>query len=194
MGRPRKDKFEEVSYAFRKGSEHELVYVSSPSFSKITFKTKVAQDNRGKTYYGTSNQKIRTLYYTNDEVKKLFREKNAEVIKIEKAVTQLPNICERCGKKGIPTIQKKSNYDNRVRTRTNSPSRSNRSDEYWLYYQHTTKRCMIAQYDKNHDLFKNSKNRTSELAKHFFPFYLTKLKKELNIFDFFQKFANASHA
>jgi len=40
--RPRKDKFEETSIGFVKGTEHELVYVSSPSFSKVTFKTKVA--------------------------------------------------------------------------------------------------------------------------------------------------------
>jgi len=178
MGRPRKDKFEETSYAFRKGTEHERVHVSSPSFSKITFKTKVAKDNRGKTYYGTSDQIIRTLYYTNDEIKKLFREKNAEVIKIEKATIQLPNICERCDKKGVPVIQKKSNYDNRVRTRTNSPSRTNRDDEYWLYYQHTTKRCMIAQYDKNHHLFIKPKNRITELHKHFFPYYLEKFAKK----------------
>jgi len=194
MARPRKDKFEKSSYAFRKETEHERVYVSSPTFSKVTFKTKVAQDNRGKTYYGTSDQIIRTLYYTNDEIKKLFREKNAEVIKIEKATIQLPNICEKCGRNGVPSIQKKSNYDNRVRTRTNSPSRTNRDDEYWLYYQHTTKRCMIAQYDKNHHLFKNPKNKTIELYKHFFPFYLEKMKIELNTIDFFQKLTNVSHA
>ena len=194
MGRPRKDKFEETSYAFRKETEHERVYVSSPSFSKITYKVKISEYLDGKPVYATSDEIIRTLHYTNDEIKQLYREKNAEVIKIEKATAQLPNICIKCSRNGVPTIQKKSNYDNRVRTRTDSPSRTNRDDEYWLYYQHTRKRCIIAQYDKNHHLFKNSKNRTIELYKHFFPFYLEKMKIELNTIDFFQKITNVSHA
>ncbi len=44
MTRPRKDKFEETSIGFEKGTEHELVYVSNPSFSKITYKVKVSED------------------------------------------------------------------------------------------------------------------------------------------------------
>ena len=194
MVRPRKDKFEETSYAFRKETEHERVYVSSPSFSKVTYKVKISEYLDGKPVYATSDEIIRTLYYTDNEVKKLFREKNAEVIKIEKVTIQLPNICKKCSRNGIPIIQKKSNYDNRVRTRTNSPSRTNRDDEYWLYYQHTKKRCMIVRYDKNHHLFINPKNKSIDLQKHFFPFYLEKMKKELNTIDFFQKLTNVSHA
>jgi len=178
MGRPRKDKFEETSYRFEKGTEHERVYVSSPSFSKITYKVKISEYPDGKPVYATTEQVIRTLHHTDDEVKRLFREKDMIVTKIEKATISLPNFCERCDKEGVPIIQKKSNYDNRIRTNTDSPHRDNRHDEYWLYYQHTTKRCMIAQYDINHNLFKNPKRRTTKLQKHFFPFYLEKFEKE----------------
>jgi len=181
--RPRKDKFEATSYEFRKGTEHELVQVSNPSFSKVTFKTKVAQDNRGKSFYGTSDQIIRTLYYTNDEIKKLFREKNAEVIKIEKATIPLPNICEKCHRKGMPRIERKSNkkeYHYNVK-QNSTITETNRPDDYWLIYNHKTKslKCRIAIFDVNHFLFKNPKNRITELHKHFFPFYLEKMKKEL---------------
>ena len=180
MARPRKDKFEETSIAFEKGTEHELVYVSNPSFSKITYKVKVSEDLNGKALYGTSDQTIRTLHYTDDEVKKLFREKNAEVIKIEKATIPLPNICEKCHEKGTPRIERKSNKDYHYRVGTRSrKTNTNRLDEYWLIYDHKTKKCRIAQYDKNHFLFKNSKNKINELHKHFFPFYLQWLKKEL---------------
>jgi len=56
-----------------------------------------------------------------------------------------------------------------------------RRDEYWLIYDHRTesKKCRIAQFDKNNFLFKLSKNKISELHKHFFPYYLEWLKKEL---------------
>jgi len=178
--RPRKDKFEETSIAFEKGTEHELVHVSNPSFSKVTYKVKVAQDNKGKSFYGTTSEIIRSLHYTQDEIKKLFQEKNAEVIKIEKATIPLPNICEKCHEKGIPRIERKSNKDYHYRVGTRSrKTNTNRLDEYWLIYDHKTKKCRIAQYDKNHFLFKNSKNKINELHKHFFPFYLQWLKKEL---------------
>ena len=180
--RPRKDKFEEVSYEFRKGTEHELVYVSNPSFSKITFKSVIGKYNDGKAIFGTSDQIIRTLHYTEDEVKKLFQEKNAEVIKIEKATIPLPNFCERCGRKGMPRIERKSNkreYHYNVK-QNSTIIETNRPDDYWLIYNHKTKplKCRIAIFDVSHFLFKNPKNRTSELRKHFFPYYLEKMKKE----------------
>ena len=176
----RKDKFEEISYAFVKGTEHELVYVSVPSHSKVSFKTKVAQDNRGKSFYGTSDQTIRTLHYTNAEVKKLFREKNAEVIKIEKATIRLPNICAKCHDKGIPRIEKQHrNIDYHTRLGRGHRFETNRPDEYWLVYDHKTKKCRIAIFDKYHFLFKTPKNKMIQLHKHFFPFYLEQFKKEL---------------
>ena len=179
--RPRKDKFEETSIGFKKGTGHELVYVSNPSFSKITYKVKVSEDLNGKALYGISDQTIRTLHYTDDEVKKLFREKDMIVTKIEKATIPLPNICEKCHTKGVPRIERKSNkidYHYRVESESHK-NKTNRREEYWLIYDHKPKKCRIAQFDKNHFLFKNSKNRIIELHKHFFPFYLEWLKKEL---------------
>ena len=196
MVRPNKDKFIETSYAFRKGTEHRLVSVSLPEHSKITYKVKISEDLNGKAIYGTTDELIRTSHYTEDEIKKLFREKNAIVTKIEKATTQLPNFCERCTREGVPIIQKKSNYDNRLRTRTDSPKRSNRPDEYRWIYQHKEgkKMCIIATFDVANFRFIKPTNRTSVLNKHFFPRYLEKMKKELDISDFFQKFTNVSHA
>jgi len=178
--RPRKDKFEETSIGFRKGTEHELVYVSSPSFSKVTFKTKISEYLDGKPVYGTSDQIIRSLHTSTDIIKKLFREKNAEVIKIEKSTISMSNICEKCHERGIPRIEKKSNkIDYHARAGRGHRFETNRLDEYWLIYDHKTKKCRIAQYDINHNLFKTSKNRIKKLYKHFFPFYLEWLKREL---------------
>ena len=182
MARPRKDKFDETSIGFKKGTEHELVYVSAPFFSKVTYKVKVAQDNKGKLFYGTTSEIIQSLHYTQDEIKKLFREKNAKVIKIEEATIRLPNICEKCHRKGVPIIQKKSNLDYHYRSSTNKiKTDTGRHDEYWLNYQHTTKPkiCRIAQFDEKRFQFKNPKNRITELHKHFFPRYLEWIEKEL---------------
>ena len=187
MGRPRKDKFEEVSYGFRKGTEHKLVHVSVPFWFNVTLLDKHS--------HGTTNQLVSTIVFTKDEIRKLFQEKDFEAFKFEEATIRLPDFCERCGRTGVPIIQKKSNYDNRLRTRTDSPSRTNRPDEYWLNYQHTEKPkiCRIAIFDEKRFLFKKAKDRIDELDKHFFPLYLEKMKKELDISDFFQKFANTSH-
>jgi len=191
MGRPRKDKFDEVSYAFRKGTEHELVKVSIPFWLNVTYKIKAGKYNDGKPIYATTTELVSDLNHTKDEIRKSFQEKECEVMKFEDFTTKLPNICERCGRTGTPIIQKKSNYDMRHRTRTEHPSRSNRPDEYWLNYQHTVKPkiCRIAKFDIEHFRFNNPKNRITKLDKHFFPRYLEKIKKELDIFDFFQRFA-----
>jgi len=196
MVRPRKDKFEETSYAFRKGTEHELVQVSIPFWYNVTFKEKIGKYNDGKSIYGTATQIVSNLEHTKDEIIKSFQEKELKVIKFEDFTTKLPNFCERCGRTGVPIIQKKSNYDKRHRSVTQSPTRNNRPDEYRWIYQHKEgkKICIIAIFDVKNFRFNNPKNRTSELAKHFFPRYLEKMKKELDISDFFQKFANTNHA
>jgi len=179
MARPRKDKFEVTSIGFEKGTEHELVHVSTPFFLKVTFKTKIGEYNNGKPIYGTSDQIIKYSHYTKDEITKEFREKGMEIIKFEDATISLPNICEKCHRKGIPRIERESrkiDYHYRVNTDTHE-TQTNRQDEYWLIYDHRPQqKCRIAQFDKNHFLFKNSKNRINELHKHFFPFYLEWMK------------------
>jgi len=181
MARPRKDKFEEFSYEFRKGTEHELIQVSIPFWLNVTYKVKVGKYNNGKPIYATATEIVSDLNHTKDEIRKHFQEKKCEVMKFENFTTKLPNFCERCGKTGTPTILKKSTYDNRLRTGTEHPSRSNRPDEYRLVYQHTEKPkiCIIGIFDIEHFRFKNPKGRITELHKHFFPRYLEKMKKEL---------------
>jgi len=172
MVRPNKDKFEETSYRFEKGTEHRLVQVSLPFW----FNARITD----KYNLGTTTQIVTNLNHTKDEIRKLFQEKEFKVIRFENFTTKLPNFCERCGRKGTPIIQKKSNYDIRHRTRTESPARDNRPDEYWLNYQHTEKPkiCRIAKFDVKKLRFNNMKNRITELHKHFFPFYLEKYEKD----------------
>jgi len=55
MARPRKDKFEETSIGFEKGTEHELVYVSTPFFVKVTYKVKISEYYNGKPIYGITD-------------------------------------------------------------------------------------------------------------------------------------------
>jgi len=178
MARPRKDKFKEIRLE-SEGTELEVVDVSVPSFVKVTYKQPISKD---KKYYGTTDQIIRNLYQTNDEITKKFQEKGMEVIKIEKATTSLPNICEKCHEKGTPRIDKKSNeWDYHAREispideEPKHKVQTNRPDEYWLVYDHKTKpNCRIALFDKNHFLFIRPKNRKDNLRNHFYPIYLGK--------------------
>lgn len=171
--RPRKDEFEEVSYAFRKGTEHELVQVSVPFWLNATIMDKYC--------CGTTTQLVRYQYYSKDEIRKHLKEKfEFKVIKFEKATIKFPNICAKCHDKGIPRIEKKSNkIDYHERAGRGHRFETNRSDEYWLVYDHQPKKCRIARFDKNHFLFINPKNKMIQLHKHFFPFYLEMFAKEL---------------
>jgi len=173
MGRPNKDKFEEVSYANVKGTEHRLVQVSLPFWLNATIMDKFGN--------GTTTQPVCNYKLTKGQITKLFQEKEFRVIKFENFTTKLPNFCERCRRKGTPTILKKSNYDLRHRTDTEYPTRDKRPDEYRLVYQHTEKPkiCIIGIFDIEHLSFKNPKGRITELHKHFFPRYLEKMKKDL---------------
>jgi len=188
MARPRKDKFEETSIGFEKGTEHEIVHVSIPFWVNVTFKTPVGKGENGKIYYGTHSEVWKESAFDEKVNKKEFQKKGMKVIKIEDATTRLPNICEKCHKKGIPRIERKSNridyHARAIDPLTESPNhnvKTNRRDEYWLIYDHKTesKKCRVAQFDKNHFLFKQSHNRTNRLDKHFFPHYLEWIKKDL---------------
>jgi len=173
MARPNKDKFEEVSYANVKGTEHRLVQVSIPFWLNATIMDKYRN--------GTTTIQVCNYKRTKGEIIKLLQKEECKVIKFEQFTTKLPNFCERCHKKGTPTILKKSNYDNRYRSDTEYPTRDNRLDEYRLVYQHAEKPkiCIIGIFDIEHLSFKNPKGRITELHKHFFPYYLEKMKKDL---------------
>ena len=187
MARPRKDRFEETSIGFKKETEHEIVYVSVPFFVKVTYKVKVSEDKDGIILCGTTETILKKSISDEKEIKKEFREKGKKVVKIEENTIPFPNICEKCHKKGIPRIERKSNkfdYHSRTPDTLTEPPKhkieTKRRDEYWLIYDHgKSKKCRIAQFDKNHFLFKLSKNKINELHKHFFPYYLEWLKKEL---------------
>jgi len=176
MARPRKDEFKEIRIESTQ-EELEVIDVSAPSFVKVTYREKISKHNDGKPIYGTTDHIFRSLYQTNDEITKLLQEKGMEVIKIEKATIPFSNICEKCHKKGIPRIEAQPNdfhYHYNI-TMQSKKNKSNRPDEYWLIYDHGKgKKCRIAQYDKNHHLFKPTKNRINELHKHFYPMNLGK--------------------
>ena len=182
MGRRRKNKSEEFFIANNYEVKHNLSHVKIPFFLKVIYKVKISEDNNGKPIYGTTDQIVRYLHYTKDEITKKFQEKGKEVIKIEAHTIPMPNICEKCHRKGIPRIERKLNdfYYHYTPKNDSSKNKSNRPEEHWLIYDHGKgKKCRIAQFDKNHLLFKLPKRRKSNLSKHFFPFYLESLKKEL---------------
>jgi len=181
MARPRKDKFEETTIAFEKGTEHELVYVSTPFFVKVTYKEKISEYNTGKPVYGITDVILKRSFSDKKLIKQEFKEKDRKVIKIEEHTIPMPNICEKCHEIGIPRIERKSNkfYYHYTPKSQSHKNKSKRPDEYWLIYDHKPKKCRIAQFDKNHFLFKLPKKRISNLQKHFFPYYLEWQKKEL---------------
>ena len=80
MARPRKDKFEETSIRFEKGTEHEIVHVSIPFWINVTFKTPVGKGENGKIYYGTHTQVWKESAFDEKLNKKEFQKKGMEVI------------------------------------------------------------------------------------------------------------------
>ena len=192
MARPRKDKFEEATIRFEEGTEFERVHVSVPSWLNATYIDKYGN--------GTSEQLVRSLHYTKDEIKKAFLEKGAKIIKMEQATISFRNFCEKCQRNGIPRIEPKPiKYD--YHPRRGSPyfrksgtqrTKVNRPDEYWLIYSHKTspKKCRIIQFDINKFQFK-SKNNIREIYKHIFPQCIKWAKRESTFLSSFQKFANA---
>ncbi len=189
MGRHRKNKSEEFFIANNYEVKHNLSHVKIPFFLKVIYKVKISEDNNGKPIYGTTDQIVRYLHYTKDEITKKFQEKGMEVINFEKVTIPFPDLCPQCRTSGIPKIEKKSNkYDYHLRAgspyfRESGTQRTevNRPDEYWLTYDHKIngklKKCKIAKFDKNHMLFKHTPNKINELHKHFFPYCAEWMKK-----------------
>lgn len=185
MGRHTKNDSEESSIAWIKNSEFKLFKVKTPFFSKVTFKIVVGIDKKGKEYHATSDEIVKHSISEKNKIIKEFRDKGMEVINIEENAIKFPDICEKCHRKGIPKIEKKSNkydYHSRVLHTFTEDSKHkievNRPDEHWLTYDHNKKpkKCRIAKFDKNHFLFKNP-NRLNELHKHFFPYCIKWMKK-----------------
>jgi len=186
--KPRKDRFEEATLNFEEESKFEIVHVSIPSWVKFTYKISISETKNGKKIYGTTDIILRP---TNEkELKKEFQEKNMIIIKTEKATIPFRNFCEKCERKGIPRLEKKSNkIDYHTRSETGSHiNPTNRPDEYWLIYYHKTPptKCRIIKFDINDYAFKSKKN-LQELYKHIFPQSIAWEKRRFNIFQFFSK-------
>jgi len=189
MGRNRKNKSEEFFTSNNFEIKHNLSQVKIPFWVNVTYKVKVSEDNDGKPIYGTTDQIVRYLHYTKDEITKKFQEKGFEVINFEQVTVPFPDLCPQCRKIGIPKIEKYSNkYD--YHPRRGSPmfrksgtekTEVNRPDQYYLTYDHKIngklKKCKIAKFDINHMLFINAPNKINEIHKHFFPYCVEWMKK-----------------
>jgi len=189
MGRNRKNKSEEFFISNNFEIKHNLSQVKIPFWVNVTYKVKVSEDNNGKPIYGTTDQIVRCLHYTTDEITKKFQEKGFEVINFEQVTVPFPDLCPQCRKIGIPKIEKYSNkYD--YHPRRGSPmfrksgtekTEVNRPDQYYLTYDHKIngklKKCKITKFDINHMLFINAPNKINEIHKHFFPYCVEWMKK-----------------
>ncbi len=189
MGRHRKNKSEEFFIANNYEVKHNLSHVKIPFFLKVIYKVKISEDNNGKPIYGTTDQIVRYLHYTKDEITKKFQEKGLKIINFEQVTVPFPDLCPQCRRIGIPKIEKYSNkYD--YHPRRGSPmfresgtqkTKVNRPDQYYLTYDHKIngklEKCKIAEFDKNHMLFKLTSNKINEIHKHFFPYCAEWMKK-----------------
>ncbi len=203
MGRPRKNKLEEFFIANNYEVKHNLSHVKIPFFLKAIYKEKIGEYNNGKPIYGTTDQIVRYLHFTKDEITKKFQEKGLEIINFEQVTVLLPDLCPQCRRTGIPKIEKYSNkYD--YHPRRGSPmfrksgtekTEVNRPYEYWLCYDHETKpkKCRVAKWDKNHLIFTKNGKIYTKLRKYIFPKYVGWKKGELDAFGSFQKFLNVLH-
>ena len=177
MGRNRKNKFEESSIAFKKGTEFERSHVKVPFFVNVTIKDKIGKYNDGKPIYGTTTIMLKRDISEKDEIiKQLQKYGTREVLKVEEYPIQFSSLCPDCNRHGIPKVERKSNktdYHYRVETRKRETV-VNRPDEYWLCYDHKTtpKKCRIAQWDKNHFLFKKNGRAYTGLMKYMMPYYV----------------------
>ncbi len=177
MGRPRKNKFEESSIAFKKGTEFERNLVKVPFFVNVTIQDEIGKYNDGKPIYGTTTIMLKRDISEKDEIiKQLQKDGKREVLKVEEYPIQFSSLCPDCNRHGIPKVERKSNktdYHYRVETRS-AKTEVSRPDEYWLCYDHETKpkKCRIAQWDKNHFLFKKNGRAYTELTKYLMPYYV----------------------
>ena len=181
MGRNRKNEFEESSIAFKKGTEFERNLVKVPFFVNVTIKDKIGKYNDGKLIYGTTTIMLKRNISEKDEIIKQLQKNSArEVLKVEEFPIQFSSLCPNCNRHGIPKVERKSNkidYHARVSPDSDTGHHitpTNRPDEYWLCYDHETKpkKCRIAQWDKNHFLFKKNGRVYTGLLKYMMPYYV----------------------
>ncbi len=181
MGRHRKNKFEEATIAYEKGTEFEQNHVKIPFFVNVTYKVPILEEKNGKKHYGITTNLLKKDISEKDAIIKAFQKEGKKVINIEEFTIPFSDLCPNCNRKGVPKVERKSNkidYHARVRDTFTEPPKhtvkTNRPDEYWLTFDHDTKpkKCRIAQWDKNHFLFKKKGKAYAELLKYTMPFYV----------------------
>ena len=198
MGRNRKNKFDDSSIRFEAGTEFELNHVKVPFWVNVAYQVKIGKYNDRKSIYGTNIVMIKRHISEKDEIIKEFQKKDYKEINVEECAIKFSNLCPDCNRKGIPKVERtsrKKEYHYSVK-RDSHVTEVNRPDEYWLCYDHETKpkKCRIAQWDKNHFLFKKNGKVYTKLRKYLFPKYVEWKQGELDAFDSFNKFVNTSHA
>lgn len=199
MGRPRKNKFEESSIRFEFGTGFQLNHVKVPDFVNVTFKEKIGKYNDGKPIYGETTVPLKRDISEKDKIIKEFeKDGNRKVLKVEEYTIRFSDDCPKCDRKGVPKVEAKSNkFDYHYRTETHSiKTEVGGADEYWLCYDHKEKpyKCRVAKWNKDRFLFTKYGKVYNKLRKYIFPRYISWKQGELDDFDSFQKFINASHA
>ena len=181
MGRNRKKKFEETSIRFEKGTEFELNQVKVPFWVNVTYKDPIGKYNDGKIIYGTATEIVKKDISEKDEIIKAVQKEGRIVLNVEEFTIRFSDLCPNCNRKGIPKVERKSNkfdyHAREINPFTEEPKHkvpTNRPNEYWLCYDHETKpkKCRIAQWDKNHFLFKKNGRAYTELLKYMMPHYV----------------------
>jgi len=181
MGRNRKNKFEETSIRFEKGTEFELNQVKVPFWVNVTYKDPIGKYNDGKIIYGTATEIVKKDISEKDEIIKAVQKEGRIVLNVEEFTIRFSDLCPNCNRKGIPKVERKSNkfdyHAREINPFTEEPKHkvpTNRPDEYWLCYDHETKpkKCRIAQWDKNNFLFKKNGKAYTELLKYMMPHYV----------------------
>jgi hypothetical protein len=81
-----------------------------------------------------------------EQIQKMLKEKIVSVKPLIKVIER----CPKCKRKGIPKIEEKDVSDNRFRSWRNKEEhpRVNRTDEYWVTYDHKTKpmKCRVLRF------------------------------------------------
>ena len=181
MGRKPKNSFIEGTIAFKKGTEHKVYDVKLPSSVMVTYKIPISAKLDGSPIYGESTMFVYKPISEKKMIQKEIEKQGMKVIKIEPQIVKLTDLCPQCGRRGIPKIERKDTTDNRTRTWKNKEekSRTKRSDEFWLSYDHKTfpKKCRIVQAGNYPQPgFKKNERKNIDMRKYYFP-WVTKILK-----------------
>lgn len=185
MARKTKNKSEEFTLAFRKGTESRLYDIELPFAVNVTFQPSID----GQLCLGITSQDVYLPFSKKDEIERKLTELGYRVIEIKPAISRVIDLCGRCNRKGIPKIERKDTSDRRARRPTHlgeiekNKIYSKRTDEYWLTYDHKTKpkKCRIFRFVSPFASpeVKLNKKHEIKLEEFVFPHAIGYLKKQL---------------